>query len=808
MRLYLPEEEDSDGLAERWSDVITTARRRRNDKLAATRPSAVRKQPPWSGRRFGAPIVGVAIALWLTAGVWGARPPGGDATLGHLILAEFSIDHILGEWQLDGWSPRFNLGYETFLILGPGFFWAVGLVKLLSLGLLSTAGAFKVVVVTSFLFLPLVVAFLARSFGLDRREAGIAAILALAVNSPFGGMGLHGLFGKGLVIQQFAAVFFFLALGSILRLVADPTPRWTILTAATLTALLITHTRSVIVLGAMLLILFVAVLLERVVPALVIIRPGPWWTERGLFTSRSHERGPQDDVPLLSGRVLGFLLAATALASALASFHLLPLLPHRDLQGPVIEFATPPLAERLGTIMRGEVLFHPFIAFAVLVGWGFAFTGMRKYRPHMRALAATPVVYLVVTHWAVRQWPGSVLAHLPEGGLGYAGGLAILPLAVLFAHLSYRGWGWRGDAGTLALAAALVVISQLSARDVARQMPDPIPQMHEAARQLRQLVPDQARFATARNTGESNRTGIPNPDLWLAWASGRNTLNNFGPELPGPAERPLEAERFVDKPPDSAAETLSRLGVTHVVALSDESAERLGRSRLLTEVWRSSPLAILAVSPRSGQPPPAALVTFDAPGRARLVGSEPNLIAIQTEPSHPTRATATIAVSWSPKWQGLLDGQPVNLRRSSNGLIELDVPAGSARLMLKFGPDSWDRLGWAATLATLVLAHRRRARRRASLSPGPGVAGAPREVEALREVSEVAAAPVTSSRAERVAQALLEAVDVSSGQEPSDYREDDAPSRAERVAQALLAAGDPCQGNEPVRPSEQDIGAK
>ena len=49
----------------------------------------------------------------------------------------------------------------------------------LSLGLVSVAGAFKVVVIGSFLALPLAVAFLTRSLGLGRRAAGLAAVLAL-----------------------------------------------------------------------------------------------------------------------------------------------------------------------------------------------------------------------------------------------------------------------------------------------------------------------------------------------------------------------------------------------------------------------------------------------------------------------------------------------------------------------------------------------------------------------------------------------------------------------------------------------------
>ncbi|MDQ3932011.1 MAG: hypothetical protein M3252_04135 [Actinomycetota bacterium] len=784
MRLYVPEE-DSDRPAERWSDVLTTARRRRAERPIEARPSLQRRQVPWQESRLtrlGGPIVAVVIALWLTLGVWGGRPPVGADTLGHLVLAEFSTDHIFGEWQLDGWQPKFNLGYEAFLFLSSGFFWAVGAVRLLSLGLLSAAGAFKLVFVASFVALP------------------------LAVNSPFGGVGLQGLFGWGLVIQQFGAIFFFLALGSILRLVADPGPRWTIVGALTLAALVISHARSVPVLAVMLVVLFAAVRIPRAASALGII---PWdrmWREEELEAGR-RGTGLDDGVPPFSGTVVRHLLAVAALAFGLACFHLLPLLAHRDLQGPLTGFGTPPFAERLMAILQGELLFRLPVALAVVAGWVFALAAMRKHRPYVPALAVTPVAYLALAHWAVRQWPGNAaVVQLPERGLGYAGVLAVLPLAVLLARLGRR-WGDRGDAGALGLAAALVFISLGPAKDLARQIPDPIPQMHEAARQLTQLVPDQARFATERNpSGDVNFTSVPNPYHWLAWASGRNTLNNFGIELSPAAEPPFEPERFAAKPPDAVAETLSRLGVTHVVSLSDESAERLGNSRRLTEVWRSSPLTIFAVSASSGQPEPADLVTFDGPGRARLVGAAPNRIAIQIEPSRPTRAV--LPISWSPKWHALLDGNPVDLSKASDGSIELEVPAGSSRLILEFGPDWWDRLGGAVTLAVLIgLVRRRRIRRRwpPSLRWIRRVSHPPADVEEHEKAPAVQAPVDVSLGDESVAKPPLVTVHASPSQERKPVDADSATAKAERVAQAFLGAVDASPRQKPI-PGRDDAG--
>jgi hypothetical protein len=45
------------------------------------------------------------------------------------------------------------------------------------------------------------------------------------VDSPFGGVGLKGSFGIGLIPNQLGAVLTCLALGAMLRLAADPGPR-------------------------------------------------------------------------------------------------------------------------------------------------------------------------------------------------------------------------------------------------------------------------------------------------------------------------------------------------------------------------------------------------------------------------------------------------------------------------------------------------------------------------------------------------------------------------------------------------------
>ncbi|MGH7562841.1 MAG: hypothetical protein ACREK5_00235 [Gemmatimonadota bacterium] len=689
--------------------------------------AAIEKLFAWSQRKWpernvmvGGLVLAVCLALWLTAGVWGDRPPAGEDTMGHLVLTRFAIDELFLRGKIDGWQPRFMLGYELFLFMGPGFAWTVAALRALSLGQLSTLGAFRLVDIGSFVTFPLAVAFLARSFGLPRSAAGIAAILTLAVNSPFGGVGLHGLFVVGLILHQVGAIWFCLSLGGVLRLLSNPDWRWMVFTGVSLAALVLTHARSAVILAVVTTIILLA----------VVVRHGAaWaWGEQVLLLGRERlralvrrelraelsrlglaperttvvepEHRPAPDV-VLSRTAFLYLLAAGWLALGLTALYVIPILAHRDLMGGLTGWPEPTLVERLRSIWRGESLFRPDVAPIVVAGGVVALLRVFERRPYALALVGTPFVYVVLAYWAVEQWPASVFAaQLPQRGLGIAGMMAMLPLAAILAR-GGRLLGKLGQATAIAAAAAIVVLPLGPWREAARQMPNPVPQMHAAAAELRELVPAGARFATQRDyPGEIERTGVINPDRWLAWASGRNTLNVFSLESSQTGGPALTPEYFDQQPPEVTAEKMARYGVTHVVAVSDTAAQILQGSPRLSQVWHASPLTIFAVSPAPGQPYPEALITGDAPVRARLRRFEQGHVRIEVESGEATGAS--VAVAWSPKWHARLDGEALSLRKAEDGLLELDLPPGRSQLTLEFRPDFWDRLGLAVSVVTMI----------------------------------------------------------------------------------------------------------
>ena len=369
--------------------------------------------------------------------------------MAHLVRAEFGVGWS-GASAAGGWveDRGLGVGYEQYLFLGPGLSWAVGVVHWLSMGLISAATAFKVVVIGSFLALPLAVAFLARSLGLGRRAAGLAAVLSLCVSSPFGGAGIPGTFDIGLVSHQFGAVPTVLALGGMLHVAVDRRRRWgRLLTAAALAAVLVSHAISAIILAVLLAIMLATLpLTDRVTTG-----------------------------------ALGRLAATTALAGGLAAFWLVPVAAHRDLHGMLTSWENPPLARRLADILGGQLLFRGSLTVWFLAaGWLFCVVRFKARRRWALALLACPFAYLWVAD-AFLRWESNHLVslQLANRGLGYAGLVAVLPLAALLGHLGRR-LGWLGDLGAIACAVVLVVMATGPDRHLTR-VDDPSPQLRQLA---------------------------------------------------------------------------------------------------------------------------------------------------------------------------------------------------------------------------------------------------------------------------------------------------------------------------------------
>ncbi|MGO9877206.1 MAG: hypothetical protein ACLPVY_25790 [Acidimicrobiia bacterium] len=632
-------------------------------------------------------VVGVTTGLWITRHAWGPHLIAGGDVTADLIRANFGIAQIVAHGRLDGWFPRFMEGDQEFLFNGPGVTWAIAFLRLLSLGALSNAGALKVLAIGSIAAEPLAVAYLARSFGLNRISAGIAGIISFTATAGYGGSGLEGLFVNGLLSHQLGAIPFFISFGALLRVFDDPSRRRMVVAGTALAALVITHLISVMILAVMF-------------PIALIFRMSASQRSAAL-------------------RGLGGVLGAGGVAFGIAGFWVVPFLVHRNLHGPVVTWGTDPFDVRIAQILRGQILYEPFIAKLVILAW--IVTIVRAafgHREHV-VLLAVPAIYLVIAHVTLSYpGPGDISLQLANRGLAYAGVFALLPVAALVGLIVTRLGDLSGDQYiaillcAFALVAAVIVTVGHSNEHVAGQLTTPTPALRDAAAELRDIVPSGARFSMTRDyPAEISRVGVIEPERWLAWASGVDTLNAFNPEASNAGAVAYTADGPANNQTiDSWVRALRRLGVSHIVVDKPALDKQMQASALVHQVWTQGPVTIYEVLTDTGGTPPILMDT--AQSNAGVAFSQRGPERLQWTINSGQSFTSTIAVAWSPKWHATLDGQGVRVSKTSDGLMQIDIPSGLHQLQLAYRPDAADHIGLLVTLVTLWLLIGRPLRRR------------------------------------------------------------------------------------------------
>ncbi len=525
--------------------------------------------------------VGVTTGLWITRHAWGPHLIAGGDVTADLIRANFGIAQIVAHGRLDGWFPRFMEGDQEFLFNGPGVTWAIAFLRLLSLGALSNAGALKVLAIGSIAAEPLAVAYLARSFGLNRISAGIAGIISFTATAGYGGSGLEGLFVNGLLSHQLGAIPFFISFGALLRVFDDPSRRRMVVAGTALAVLVITHLISVMILAVMF-------------PIALIFRMSASQRSAAL-------------------RGLGGVLGAGGVAFGIAGFWVVPFLVHRNLHGPVVTWGTDPFDVRIAQILRGQILYEPFMAKLVILAW--IVTILRAafgQREHV-VLLAVPAIYLVIAHVTLSYpGPGDISLQLANRGLAYAGVIALFPVAALVGLAVTRLGDLSGDQYiaillcAFAVMAAVIVTVGHSNEHLAGQLTTPTPALRDAAAELRGIVPSGARFSMTRDyPAEIARVGVIEPERWLAWASGVDTLNAFNPEASNAGAVAYTADGPANNQTiDSWVRALRRLGVSHIVVDKPALDKQMQASALVHQVWTQGPVTIYEVLTDSGGTPP------------------------------------------------------------------------------------------------------------------------------------------------------------------------------------------------------------
>lgn len=609
------------------------------------------------------------IVVWVgnvTIALWGVRwlrgpelSPGADVT-GNLQRIEFAWG-LFRHGQIDGWFPGAMLGYQLHLFYGPGLAVAAGIVRLLSFGTISSAGALQFVLVAALVAVPWAVARLGRALGLRWWTAAAAGVFGLAISSPRGG-GIAGGFETALAAQQVAVPLVILAMALAIECLDLDRKGSPLSLAITITVLALTHPLSLVVLGLLGPVLLVAA----------------WGLGRVAF------------------RQIPRLAVAAAWTTGLAACWWLPAMAHRDLRGPATSWDQPSVFEHLDLLISGERGFAgPFGRFAVLSIVAAVVVGTWFRRRDLIVLGLLPVAALTVlhlTHGALGT-TDPLGMQLPNRGLIYAALLA----APVSARILESVWPTRWSIVVWVSAAAIVAVSIHGLEPPTWATQQPTTELRETAAALDAEVPDGGRFAFVRGPFH---LGVPAPERWLAWASGRPGLAPFGPEYAPGSGAAMAAP---NAPPSGEltgwTDGLRTLAVSHIVVVDPDLNARMQTDSGVAPVFIGPSLTVWSLHP-SPRHPVGSVVPSDG---ARVISSDPDshLIDVSSESARPN---TSLALGWSPGWRAWIDEIEIPTAESPGGRLSIDLPSGSHVIRLQFDEPRTGRVGRAITALTVLLA--------------------------------------------------------------------------------------------------------
>lgn len=678
----------------------------------------------------------VAVALWGLRWWLGAASRHGDDTAGHLQRIEAAWA-LFTHGRLDGWFDGAMLGYQLHLFYGPGLAVASGVVKILSLGRASSEICLAVVLVVALMAVPWALARLGRALGLGWWSASTAGVLGLVMSSPRGG-GIQGGFDTALAAQQLAVPMVLVALAMTVELVStqpdrtsppgqmsatdsmpgvdpvrlpDPTmpQRSQLQLGGVLMSIAMTHPLSLV--------------MTMMFTPLVL---GVAWI--------SGDARPRN---------LRRLVPAGGWFVGLSALWWVPMVDRRDLRGPVTSWDLPGVVEHVRMFVTGNRgTASPFGVIVVVAVMVAIITGVVARQQRLLVLGLLPPITFGLLHGAhgLIGVDHPVGMQFPNRGLVYVGLLSTpvvaLVVTMLAASLSALVSSPLAAVPTQGLSRSAAVIAWLCTvglvtATIGHLQPSGFtqrrvdPRLTETADVLAAEMEPGARFVFIAGPGSF---GVPQPQRWLAWRSGRSGLASFGPEYaPGsglamalsdkprvPAEAlgdatlagaPSRGTAPADAAPGDAVlaewfESLRGAAVSHVVVADPEFNRRLGATDRDAEelsVWR---LPDMTGGPAGSIVPVAG---------ARTIHTDPGSHMVEAASDVHVAGLRT-ALGWSPGWTLQVDGIGVSTWRSRDGTVAFDLPAGTHELRFDFSESPAGPLGRAVTVLTVMIAVVRRRR--------------------------------------------------------------------------------------------------
>ncbi len=628
-------------------------------------------------------------AFWVTRHVWSGIP-GGQDSLGHIVRTNFALKELFPHFRTDGWLFQYGTGSRPFETYGPGYAMTIGLIRLATLGQLSTVGSVAFLGVVSYAAVPWSVAFFTSRLKFPPLACATAGVLALCIESNFGG-GLTGLYDIGLLPNTYAIPLFFFTLGSLLWLWEKPRRLNFSICVIFISVLLLTHQISV---------LSLAICLPILARYAVVTYKASFERVQWIW-----------------------LVGVTTIGLTL--FWFLPAVGSTPEHGAVVTLARPTFSQFWHSVWTGHAMASMLAVRLALLSWVIVIWRAIKGKESFSAVIPIILsVTLVFVSYLIAALFGNsdISLELPNRAFAYIGLFGIMPLGLV----CYRGFDALRNlpntkpysidivAVSLALLLIFVFTTTKPQRNIRQTYTKVTAAFAKLVKDVDKKTPPTGRILFQRDNSEYEDTGIGTPPRWMVWKNNHWNLHMFGWETSPAVSASDLADRFGKTDASLDAPLLRRFGVASVVAYDDGTIEKLDAdTKNFAFQYEDDPFRVYKVLPAQGNPQSEQLLqqvpsskeknNFAPNGNLTVstVSSKFNHVYLRYAAEQKTNATA--AITWSRGWHAYVDGKEIPVLRTNDSIIQLALPAGNHRLTFEYSMDIYTRIGQLISLFAIII---------------------------------------------------------------------------------------------------------
>jgi hypothetical protein len=387
----------------------------------------------------------------------------------------------------------------------------------------------------------------------------------------------------------------------------------------------------------------------------------------------------------------GGIIAAGLIISA---FWWVPALFAIHEHGYILGWLTPSLEGALGSLFSGELVGNLVVSFLGVAGFALA-VWRHKTEDIFLVLGATILFWLSLGQWSFLPLVDVAMSSQSVRFLGPFVVVWALLAALAVGFFFSMGFNWVKNRQTRLFQGLLgvclvgvILLAVFPVFDVAKEhirtesMHPAVSDVKAAMDWISLNTPISARFVSEYHEVVQGVYGTPygTPHIlnqFLALYAKRSDVSGNFPEGSPSSFGSVLFPSYLAERPEWIKGELIQYGVSYAISYAPPTTERLRAASGYSPVFQRGAIAVFRLDGAPTHPFRGPLGTFVESFQWSPDGLDANMATVQTVP-------VDVAVTFHKNWRAFIDGVPVTLTKSSKGLIQFSLPAGTHTVRLKF----------------------------------------------------------------------------------------------------------------------------